>query len=49
MTVSGLQTWRNVLKSGARRVEMVLKEISLEREAEMDVMSIYPGLKPVNE
>lgn len=45
----GVKTWINLVESGAIRVEMVLKKISLEREAEMDVMSIYPELKPVNE
>ena len=31
------------------RVEMAVKKITLEREAETNVMSMYPGLSPVNE
>lgn len=30
-------------------VEMAVKKITLEREAETDVMSMHPGLSPVNE
>lgn len=31
------------------RVEMAVKKITLEREAETNVMSMYLGLSPVNE
>lgn len=30
-------------------VEMAVEKITLEREAETNVMSMYPGLSPVNE